>query len=169
MQGRSVGSSRRSARSCAKVPSRGRPIEEWKAVVAEFLELITRPVLHALSPEYQRGGRLDQIIEQTVDALQEELDEDGDPLAALMRLSEDDAVRILNIHKCKGLEFEKVVILGVEEDIFGETELTISGPSSLLQSRARSKSLFSPGHRIVLAQLRPSVVGMLFDTPNRNS
>ncbi|GAB4662615.1 ATP-dependent helicase [Mycobacterium avium subsp. hominissuis] len=92
--------------------------EVWKTVVAEFLELITRPVLHALSPEYQRGSRLDQVIEQTLGAFEEELDEDGNPTAALMRLSEDDAVRILNIHKCKGLEFQKVVVLGVEEELF---------------------------------------------------
>jgi ATP-dependent exoDNAse (exonuclease V) beta subunit len=92
--------------------------DEWGTVVSEFLELITRPVLHALSPEYQRGRRLDQIIEQTVEAFQEELDEDGDPLAALRRLSEDDAIRIMNIHKCKGLEFEKVVVFGVEEELF---------------------------------------------------
>jgi len=92
--------------------------KQWKTVVTEFLQLVTRPVLHALSPEYQRGKRLDQIIEQTIDAFQEELDKDGDPLAALMRLSEDDAVRILNIHKCKGLEFEKVVVFGVEEQLF---------------------------------------------------
>jgi superfamily I DNA/RNA helicase len=92
--------------------------DEWRTIVSDFLELVTRPVLHALSPEYQRGQRLDQIIEQTVDAFREELDKDGDPLAALMRLSEDDAVRIMNIHKCKGLEFEKVVVLGVEEELF---------------------------------------------------
>lgn len=92
--------------------------EEWKTAVAEFLQLVTRPVLHALSPEYQRGKRLDQIVENTLDAFQEELGKDSDPLAALMRLSEDDAVRILNIHKCKGLEFEKVVVVGVEEELF---------------------------------------------------
>lgn len=92
--------------------------DEWSTVVNDFLGLITRPVLHALSPEYQRGKRLDQLVEQTVEAFQEELDKDGDPLAALMRLSEDDAVRIMNIHKCKGLEFERVVVLGVEEELF---------------------------------------------------
>lgn len=90
----------------------------WKNVVTEFLELITRPLLHALSPEYQRGRRLDQLIDQTVAAFQEELNKDGDPMAALMRLAEDDAVRILNIHKCKGLEFEKVIVFGVEEELF---------------------------------------------------
>lgn len=30
-------------------------------------------------------------------------------IGALRRLSESDAVRVLAIHKCKGLEFEKVV------------------------------------------------------------
>jgi superfamily I DNA/RNA helicase len=33
-------------------------------------------------------------------------------------LSELDAVRIFTIHKCKGLEFDKVVVLGVEEELF---------------------------------------------------
>ena len=42
----------------------------------------------------------------------------GDPVEALKRLSELDAVRILTIHKCKGLEFDKVVMLGVEEELF---------------------------------------------------
>jgi superfamily I DNA/RNA helicase len=36
-------------------------------------------------------------------------------------------VRILTIHKCKGLEFEKVVVLGVEEDLFwGDADAAMS-------------------------------------------
>lgn len=91
---------------------------KWATLVDEFVDLITRPALTALSPEYQRGPRLDQIIEQTVDAFGEELAKDGDPIAALRRLSEEDAVRILTIHKCKGLEFERVIVLGVEHELF---------------------------------------------------
>ena len=91
---------------------------EWKKVISEFLELVTRPVLYAMSPEYQQGRWLDKLIKDTVAAFQEELAEDGDPVTALMRLSEEDAVRILTIHKCKGLEFEKVVVLGVEDELF---------------------------------------------------
>ena len=53
-----------------------------------------------------------------MDALARELAVDGDPVEALKRLSELDAVRILTIHKCKGLEFEKVIVLGVEEELF---------------------------------------------------
>lgn len=92
--------------------------DEWRRAVSEFLELVTRPVLVALSPDYQQGRRLEQLIEQTVSAFREELDKDGDPICALTRLSEEDAVRILTIHKCKGLEFEKVVVLGVETQFF---------------------------------------------------
>lgn len=90
----------------------------WAVIVDEFVDLITKPALTALSPEYQRGPRLEQIIGQSVDAFDEELAKDGDPLAALRRLSEEDAVRILTIHKCKGLEFEKVIVLGVEHELF---------------------------------------------------
>lgn len=93
-------------------------LAKWTTVVTNFTELITTPALMALSPEYQRGPRLHQIVDQTVDAFGEELSQDGDPIAALRRLSEEDAVRILTIHKCKGLEFEKVIVLGVEHELF---------------------------------------------------
>lgn len=92
--------------------------EAWKNLVGEFLILVTDPVMRALSAEYQRGSRLSQVINETVDAFSSELKRDGDPEAALMRLSEDDAVRIINIHKCKGLEFAKVVVFGVEHELF---------------------------------------------------
>jgi superfamily I DNA/RNA helicase len=90
----------------------------WAIAVEEFVALITRPALTALSPAYQRGPRLDQIIDHTMEAFGEELAKDSDPLAALKRLSAEDAVRILTIHKCKGLEFEKVIVLGVEHELF---------------------------------------------------
>jgi uvrD/REP helicase len=91
---------------------------EWERVITEFLAMITLPVLHALSPEYQRGQRLSKLIEETTTVFKQELDKDGDPVAAIVRLSEEDAVRILTIHKSKGLEFEKVVVYGVECEFF---------------------------------------------------
>lgn len=91
---------------------------EWKRAISEFLEMITLPVLHALSPEYQRGQRLGELIEKSTAVFQQELDKDGDPLAAIARLFEEGAVRILTIHKSKGLEFEKVVVYGVEREFF---------------------------------------------------
>ncbi|MBB4932763.1 superfamily I DNA/RNA helicase [Lipingzhangella halophila] len=79
---------------------------------------MSRAVLSILSLSYEQGSRLDDVIEDALDAFGTELAVDGDPIRALKRLSELDAVRILTIHKCKELEFQKVVVLGVEKDLF---------------------------------------------------
>jgi superfamily I DNA/RNA helicase len=122
--------------------------DAWKNVISEFLDLVTLPVLCALSPEYQRGRRLNQLIEQTVGAFREELDKDGDPLSALMRLSEEDAVRILTIHKCKGLEFEKVVVLGVESQFFwGGTIECYRSEFFVAVSRAKNELILTHSQR----------------------
>jgi len=93
-------------------------LDAWRPVISKFLELVSRPVLNALSPAYRQGSWLDDVIGDALEAFGKELAVDGDPVEALKRLSELDAVRILTIHKCKGLEFDKVVVLGVEEELF---------------------------------------------------
>lgn len=93
-------------------------IGSWRAFVQALLDHVSRPVLSALSPAYQQGGRLDDLIEAALAAFDRELAVDGDPVEALKRLSEPDAVKILTVHKCKGLEFEKVVVVGIEEEMF---------------------------------------------------
>ncbi len=121
---------------------------EWEKVITEFLDLVTRPVLHALSPEYQQGTRLDQLIGQTIAAFQEELDRGGDPVTALMRLSEEDSVRILTIHKCKGLEFEKVVVFGVESQFFwGGTIERYRSEFFVAISRAKNELILTHSQR----------------------
>jgi hypothetical protein len=60
---------------------------------------------------------------------------DADPVAAIKRLPELDAVRILTIHKCKGPEFVEGIVLGVEEDLFWAVAAT------------PEFSLLSPGQR----------------------
>lgn len=109
----------RTSRATVRNPSFGKgDLDAWRSIISKFLELVSRPVLNALSPAYQQGSRLDDVIEDALEAMGKELAVDGDPVEALKRLSELDAVRILTIHKCKGLEFEKVVVLGVEEELF---------------------------------------------------
>lgn len=91
---------------------------EWRKVIEDFIAMISWPVVYALSPEYQHGKRVSELIENAVNLFAQELERDSDPLAAIERLSEDNAVRILTIHKSKGLEFEKVVVYGVERELF---------------------------------------------------
>ncbi|MGY5106628.1 UvrD-helicase domain-containing protein [Streptomyces sp. 900105245] len=107
------------ARATVRAPDFGSgECAAWGPVIDDFLHLVSRPVLNALSPGYQQGNRLNDVIQQVLDAFSGELALDGDPVRALQRLSEADAVRFLTIHKCKGLEFEKVVLLGVERELF---------------------------------------------------
>lgn len=90
----------------------------WRDWVEKLNDLVSRPVLIALSPGYQQGSRLEDVIDKALGAFEEALSLDGDATAAVRRLSETDAIRILTVHKCKGLEFEHVIVLGVERELF---------------------------------------------------
>lgn len=83
-----------------------------------FLDLLGKEAIVALSADYERGARLDEVIEQTFSRLDELLSLGADPTDALSRFAEDRAVRIMTIHKCKGLEFDTTIILGVEDQTF---------------------------------------------------
>lgn len=112
----------------------------WKPLVSAFLRFVTRPAINALSPSYQQGARLNQVIKDAIGAFKRELAVDGNAVAALDRLSEDDAVRVLTIHKCKGLEFEKVVVLGVERQFFwGGKDADVKAEFFVAISRAKDE------------------------------
>jgi len=89
-----------------------------RAVADEFLQLIGSESLATLSADYERGGRLEEIITQTHERIAELLALDVEPVEALSRFSEDKAVRIMTIHKSKGLEFDTVIMLAVEAQTF---------------------------------------------------
>ena len=126
---------------------------EWKRTIADFLSMITLPVLQALSPEYERGQRLREVIEKTTAVFEEQLNKDGDPVAAIERVSEEEAVRILTIHKSKGLEFEKVVVFGVESELcWGDDRR-----SEFFVAISRAKNELVLTH----TQRRPRPVGVL--------
>jgi superfamily I DNA/RNA helicase len=129
----------RTARATARDPAfSGDQPGEWRQLVDDFLQVVSRPVLTALSPGYQQGTRLDDLIEQALNAFSRELTIDGDAVQALRSLSETDAIRFLTIHKCKGLEFEKVVVLGVEEQLFwGRNTTTTMSEYFVAISRAK--------------------------------
>lgn len=118
-------------------------IEKWAALIGDFVELTSVSALATLSPDYQRGSRLDDVISQTIEAFGAELANGGDPLAALRRLSEEDSVRILTIHKCKGLEFEKVIVLGVEHEFFWGDEASNRAEFFVAISRAKTELILT--------------------------
>lgn len=112
----------------------------WKPLISTFLKFVTRPALNALSPSYQHGSRINDVIKEAAGAFKRELAVDGNAVAALDRLSEDDAVRILTVHKCKGLEFEKVIVFGVEPQFFwGRNDADVKAEYFVAISRAKDE------------------------------
>lgn len=95
-----------------------RQINDLKALTVALVDVVGRDSLVALSPDYQHGDRLDQLINQTLEHAHLLLQGHVDTATALASFSGDNAVRIMSVHKSKGLEFDTVVILGVEKETF---------------------------------------------------
>lgn len=90
----------------------------WWSLVSEFIKQIGKETLVALSPDYESTDRLREIILNTKSRIEDLLKLEPNLIKALERFSDDQAVRILTIHKSKGLEFDSVIILGVEDQTF---------------------------------------------------
>ena len=94
------------------------PYLGWWESARDFLNKIPRETLVALSPDYESPDRLKSIVRDTKARIEELLKIEPELPSALERFVDDKAVRILTIHKSKGLEFDSVIILGVENQTF---------------------------------------------------
>ncbi len=90
----------------------------WWDFVRAFLKQVSIETLVSLSPDYEAHDRLKGVVRDTKARIEELLKLEPDLPGALSRFSDDQAVRILTIHKSKGLEFDSVIIMAVEEEIF---------------------------------------------------
>lgn len=90
----------------------------WWERVLEFLKKLSIKTIIALSPEYESKPRLIELIKETLNRIIELLEKEQDLIKALRYFSDDQAVRILTIHKSKGLEFHSVIMLAVEKETF---------------------------------------------------
>lgn len=102
----------------AKAKSLDKFFSEWWEFAQSFLSQIGIETLVALSPDYESHNRLEEIVWDTKTCIEELLKLEPDLLKTLDRFSDDQAVRILTIHKSKGLEFDSVIIMAVENEIF---------------------------------------------------
>lgn len=94
------------------------PFSDWVQLAIEFLKYIGSKILVALSPDYETRARLNDVIRETFARVKELHKSEPDLPKALGRFADDQAVRILTIHKSKGLEFDSVIIMAVENEIF---------------------------------------------------
>jgi superfamily I DNA/RNA helicase len=94
---------------------------KWAYAVSLLREFGTERLV-SLSPDYESLPRLNEVIEDTKKRLSELFGAEPDVVRALALLTDDCAVRIMTIHKSKGLEFDSVIILGVEKQAFWGNE-----------------------------------------------
>ena len=92
--------------------------DDLGSLVAELIAAVGHDAVVAMSPDYARADRLQELVAATVDRVHQLLPGAEDPVSALASFSGDRAVRIMSIHKSKGLEFDSVVVLGVEHQTF---------------------------------------------------
>lgn len=97
-------------------------IDDLQTIVSQLLDIVGRDAAVGLSPAYAQGDYLQQQIEATTRRAYGLLSGGGDAAAALASFSGDRAVRIMSIHKSKGLEFDTVVVMGVEKQTFWSEE-----------------------------------------------
>lgn len=94
------------------------PFSGWWERTSAFLKGVGIETLVSLSPDYESHDRLKEVFRDARARILELLKLDSDLPKALERFSDDQAVRILTIHKSKGLEFDSVIIMAVENEIF---------------------------------------------------
>jgi superfamily I DNA/RNA helicase len=94
------------------------PYFQWWNKVKTFLQHIGKEIITSLSPDYESPERLNEVIIETKKRIDELLLIEPELSKTLHRFTDDHAVRILTIHKSKGLEFHSVVIMAVETEIF---------------------------------------------------
>jgi superfamily I DNA/RNA helicase len=96
--------------------------EIWEQVI-NFLRRFDWARLVSLSSDYEQGNRLTEVVREVRERISELLEIEPILVRALSRFSDDQAVRIMTIHKCKGLEFDSVIMFGIEEETFwGDSE-----------------------------------------------
>jgi superfamily I DNA/RNA helicase len=89
----------------------------WQSV-EEMLQRLGAEGIRMLAYDYENEQRYREILAEAKAIVGEAFDTTGDFADALKALGKTDAVRVLTIHKCKGLEFHSVIVQGVETQTF---------------------------------------------------
>ncbi|WP_432443629.1 UvrD-helicase domain-containing protein [Rhizobium grahamii] len=89
-----------------------------KGILERLFQVVGRDAIVAMSPDYAHGSRLNELVDAAVNRLHDVLSHDEDIRLALSAFAADRAVRVMSVHKSKGLEFDTVAVMGVEEETF---------------------------------------------------
>lgn len=93
-------------------------IDSWEESTKDLIKKLDINILTALSPEYESKAYLKEVLNKLFEQIREFLNKENDLLKALNCFGHDETVKILTIHKSKGLEFHSVILLAVEKEAF---------------------------------------------------
>jgi superfamily I DNA/RNA helicase len=113
---------------------------EMEGVLYAFLKLCERQFLSRLSVEYADDEALTSAAGKAIAAITNVFETSTTPEAAMSRLSHEDSVRLMTVHKSKGLEFDHVYFVAIENESFFGTNFDDERSTFFVGiSRARSK------------------------------
>jgi len=113
-------------------------VTAW-GVVEEMLDELGVEAILGLSHDYESASRRGEILGNIKSHINKSFDGDIDPLESLKSIGGVDAVRILTIHKCKGLEFHTVIVQGIESQTFFGKPADTECAFFVAMSRARKR------------------------------
>ena len=87
-------------------------------LAAGFLNFFGAPAITTLHPDYESPARIEQIVKEVIDRIEEILAIDDVEAESLARFADERGVRVMSIHKSKGLEFDAVAVMAVEHEMF---------------------------------------------------
>lgn len=93
-------------------------LNQWKLDAKEFIIFIGKEVCASLAPGYDSLERFRQVYRETISKIEKLNELTNDLRMSLLLFSGNEQIKILTIHKSKGLEFDNVIIVGVEEEVF---------------------------------------------------
>ena len=110
------------------------------------LKHIGSDTIVALSPDYESHKRLQEVFRDTKARIEELLEIESDLPQALGRFTDDQAVRILTIHKSKGLEYHTVIFVGLDDGAwwsFSNDEIEATAGFFVAFTRAKQRVIFT--------------------------
>ena len=124
--------------------------DQFEQVLYAFLKVCERQFLSQLSVEYADDKQLDLSAKQAIEVINVAIRDADTPAAAMVQLTAGDAVRLMTVHKSKGLEFDHVYFVAIEnENYFGDNLEDERATFFVGITRARKKLVLS------YAQIRP--------------
>lgn len=114
-----------------------------KAIVDHLFKVVGRDAIVAMSGDYAHGNRLNDLVQAAIDRLHDVLAQEDDLDVALSAFSADRAVRVMSIHKSKGLEFDTVVVMGIEEETFWGNAIDERSAYFVAVSRAKQRLILT--------------------------